>query len=175
MTLSDSRPARRQNQRWSRSSDQSGSPPITRSVFPTCRAHYPGGPERVHLSIASPSRAAFPHSQQGRRPRQKCFEACSGFTRVTARWIAQPPEAAFVTRLRRSQLPNHAARQLPDQSTTIWVEPSSTDTPRLRGALEIRSVDKVKPTDVVGSPSSVLNPMSVFSSAWLVWWMLGAG
>ena len=27
------------------------------------------------------------------------FEACSGFTHVTARWIAQPPKAAFVTRL----------------------------------------------------------------------------
>ena len=34
------------------------------------------------------------------------FGACSGFTRVTARWIAQPPKAAFVTRLRPSQLPN---------------------------------------------------------------------
>ena len=33
------------------------------------------------------------------------FETCSGFTRVTARWIAQPPEAAFVTRLRSSRLP----------------------------------------------------------------------
>ena len=32
-------------------------------------------------------------------------EAWSGFTRVTARQIAQPPKAAFVTRLRRSQLP----------------------------------------------------------------------
>src|SRR5262245_32126680 len=28
------------------------------------------------------------------------FEACSGFTRVTARRIAQPPMATFVTRLR---------------------------------------------------------------------------
>jgi hypothetical protein len=33
------------------------------------------------------------------------FETCSGFTRVTARWIAQPPKAAFVTRLRSSRLP----------------------------------------------------------------------
>ncbi len=32
------------------------------------------------------------------------FEACSGFTRVTARWIAQPPKATFVTRLRDGQL-----------------------------------------------------------------------
>ena len=28
------------------------------------------------------------------------FEACSDFTRVTARWIAQQPKAAFVARLR---------------------------------------------------------------------------
>src|SRR5215471_21680549 len=28
------------------------------------------------------------------------FEACSGFTHVTARPVAQPPKAAFVTRLR---------------------------------------------------------------------------
>src|SRR4051794_15243261 len=34
------------------------------------------------------------------------FEACSGFTRVTACSIAQPPKAAFVTRLRPSRLPN---------------------------------------------------------------------
>jgi len=43
--------------------------------------------------------------------------------------------AAFVTRLRPSRLPSHAARQLPDQSTTIWVEPTSTGVTRLRGAL----------------------------------------
>ena len=64
------------------------------------------------------------------------FEACSGFTRVTARTLAQPPKAAFVTRLRRSRLPGHAARQLPAQSTTRWVEPSSTGDSRLRGAPE---------------------------------------
>jgi len=33
------------------------------------------------------------------------FGACSGFTRVTACWIAQPPMAAFVTRLQSSRLP----------------------------------------------------------------------
>src|SRR5215211_6740645 len=63
------------------------------------------------------------------------FEACSGFTRVTARRIAQPPRAAFVTRLQPGRLPGQAARQLPDQSTTLWVEPSSTGDTRRRGAL----------------------------------------
>ena len=63
------------------------------------------------------------------------YKACSGFTRVTARRIAQPPKATFVARLRPGQLPDQAARQLPDLSTIIRVEPSSTDDSRLRGAL----------------------------------------
>src|SRR5262249_20151506 len=62
-------------------------------------------------------------------------EACSGFTHVTARRIAQPPKATFVTRLQPCQLPGRAARQLPDQSTTLWVDSSSTSDSRLRGAL----------------------------------------
>ena len=48
---------------------QDGSPPITRNTFPTCRAHYPGGPEWVLASVASPSHAAFPVIQAGRHPR----------------------------------------------------------------------------------------------------------
>src|SRR3954447_20158700 len=43
--------------------------PVTRVTLPACRAHYPGGPRRVHLSVASPPRAAFPVIQAGRRPR----------------------------------------------------------------------------------------------------------
>jgi transposase-like protein len=54
---------------------------------------------------------------------------------VTARRIAQPPKAAFVTRLRSSRSPDQTARQLPEQSTTLWVEPPSTGETRPRGAL----------------------------------------
>src|SRR6476620_7571603 len=64
------------------------------------------------------------------------FEACSGFTHVIARWIARPPKAAFVTRLRSVRLLVQTARQLPDQSTTLWVDPSSTGNTRRRGAPE---------------------------------------
>jgi hypothetical protein len=42
---------------------------------------------------------------------------------------------AFVARLRPGQLPDRATRQLPDLSTIIRVESSSTDDSRLRGAL----------------------------------------
>src|SRR6185312_15065018 len=90
--------------------------------------------ERVQMSIASPLPRPSPN---GRRVgiRIVTFEACSGFTHVTARRIARPPKATFVTRLQPFRLPGRAARQLPDQSTTLWVKSSSTDDSRLRGAL----------------------------------------
>src|ERR1700731_4568828 len=88
---------------------------------------------QTHMSIASLStRPSPPYGRVG--VRIVSFEACSVFTHVTARRIAQPPKAAFVTRLRPGQLPNRPARQLPDQSTTLWVESSSTGNTRRRGA-----------------------------------------
>src|SRR5215204_3207693 len=134
MALSDSRPTRRLCDVGAASPSQDGSPPMTRITLPTCRAPYPGGSRRVHVSIASPLTRPSPF------PRRVgicifTFEASSGFTRVTARWIAQPPKAAFVTRLRPGRLPCQAARQRPDQSTTLWVEPSSIGDTRRRGAL----------------------------------------
>ena len=91
------------------------------------------------MSIASPLMQPSPN---GRRvgTRIVTFEACSGFTHVTARQIAQSPKATFVTRLRPRRLPGQAARQLPDQSTTLWVEFSSTDDLRLRGARPIGDI-----------------------------------
>ena len=57
-TLSDSRPARRAcHDVGVATSDRNGSPPITRTTFPTCRAHYPGGSEWVHASVIGGSRA----------------------------------------------------------------------------------------------------------------------
>jgi hypothetical protein len=83
-------------------------------------------------------------SPNGRRVgiRIVTFEACSGFTRVTARRIAQSPRATFVTRLQPFRLPGRTARQLPDQSTTLWVESSSTGDSRLRGARPIRDAPR---------------------------------
>src|SRR5271165_4317483 len=47
---------------------RNGSSPLARSPVATCRAHYPGGPVQVHLSAASPDRAAFSELRAGRRP-----------------------------------------------------------------------------------------------------------
>src|SRR6202171_5524444 len=114
--------------------------------------------ERVRVSIASPLTRPSPY---GRRVgiRIVTFEACSGFTHVTARRIAQPPKATFVTRLQPFRFPGRAARQLPDQSTTLWVESSSTDDSRLRGALPtadisrgiIRAISEVLKTEFLRS------------------------
>ena len=112
----------------------SGSPPITRTIFPTCRAHYPGGLSgcvcRLLPRITRPS-------PNGRRVgiRIVTFEACSGFTPLRPIGLLSRPEATFVTRLQPMRLPAQAARQLPDQSTTLRVDTSSTDDSRLRGAL----------------------------------------
>jgi len=46
-------------------------------------------------------------------------------------------KATFVTRLRPFRSPGRAARQLPDQSTILWVDSSSTGDSRLRGALPL--------------------------------------
>ena len=88
-----------------------GSPPITRTIFPTC--------------------------------------ACSGFTHVTAHRIAQPPKATFVTRLQPCRLPSRAARQLPDQSTILRVESSSTDVSRLRGARPVPDIVGIKRPGII--------------------------
>ena len=98
-----------------------GSPPITRIHLSDVPCPLPRRIERVRASIASPLTRPSPN---GRRVgiHIVTFEACSSFTHVTARRIAQPPKAAFVTRLQPFRLPSRAARQLPDQSTTLWVE-----------------------------------------------------
>ena len=112
--------------------------------------------ERVRVSITSPLVQPSPN---GRRVgiRIVTFEACSGFTRVTARRIAQPPKVTFVTRLRSRQLPSETARQLPDLSTIIRVEPSSTDDSRLQGALPLADFGCASPKPAQSAPSGRLS------------------
>src|SRR6476619_4056445 len=91
---------------------------------------------RVRASLASPSARPSPVLRRV-GVRDFTFEACSGFTHVTACRIARSPKATFVTRLRPGGLPLRTARQLPAQPTTRWVEPSSTGKPRPPGARRV--------------------------------------
>jgi hypothetical protein len=105
-----------------------------------------------------PTRAAFPKWPEGRHPHCH-FRGLHRLHSVTAHRIAQPPKAAFVTRLQPFRLPGRTARQLPDQSTTLWVESSSTGVSRLRGArpttdITQRSKDGVYP--ITSAPQTAL-------------------
>jgi hypothetical protein len=110
-----------------------GSPPITRSSLPTCRAQYPGGPHGCACRCL-PHGCCLPRHRGGSASALNLSRPAQAITRVAAGRIAQPPRAAFVARLRPSQSPSQAARQLPDSSTSIRVEPSSTRETRRQGA-----------------------------------------
>jgi len=129
-TQSDSHPARRPScdlrperaPRW---------PP---TPWPACRAHYPGGSRRVHLSVASPSHATFPVTQPGRHPRHHF----RGLLRLHSRYgplARSTAQAALIARLRSTRLPGRTACQLPDQPTTL-VDPTSTGATRPRAHWE---------------------------------------
>ena len=123
-TPSDSRHGRRLRDVEAATLALDGSPPITRTTFPTCRAHYPGGSSGCACRLL-PRSYSLPQMAGGSASALSLSRPAPGFTHVTARRIAQPPKAAFVTRLQPCQLPDRTARQLPDQSTTLWVESSS--------------------------------------------------
>ena len=126
---------------------------VTRITFSDVPCPIPRQTRQEPMSIASlPARPS-----PGKRRVGVCidsFEAYSDFTRVTAHRIARPPKAAFVTRLRPGRLPSRTARQLPDQSTTLWVDPSPTGDTRHRGALLPASKPRGPPLSVVLTPSS---------------------
>ena len=109
--------------------------PLAQTTFPACCAHYPGGLGPVRASVASRPMPPSPMSSRV-GVHDFTFEACSGFTRVTACWVAQPPLVAFVTRLRLEPLPNQAACQLPDLPTSICVGLPPTGDLRSWGALD---------------------------------------
>jgi hypothetical protein len=119
-----------------------GPPPITRITFPTCRAHYPGGSSGCACRLLPRSRG-LPQMAGGSASALSLSRPAQALLALRPAGSLSRPKAAFVTRLQPYRLPGRAARQLPDQSTTLRVEPSSTSDPRLRGALptaDIRAV-----------------------------------
>lgn len=132
-TLSDSRPVHRHySMLKARPSTVTGLPRLPALPFQRAMPTTPVN-HKAHMSIASLSaRPSPPFDRVG--VHIVTFEACSGFTQDAARWIARPPKATFVTRLRSVRLLVQTARQLPDQSTTLWVDSSSTGNTRHRGA-----------------------------------------
>src|ERR1700686_2858993 len=82
-----------------------------------------------------PRPAAFPKWQGGSASALSLSRPAQALLTLRPAGSLSRPKATFVTRLQPLQLPARAARQLPDQSTTLRVDSSSTDDSRLRGAL----------------------------------------
>jgi hypothetical protein len=112
-----------------------GPPPITRFTFPACRAHYPDGPEQVHLSVASLSRAGLPRISGG-------SASMTSLSRPAQASLALRP-AGLLSRPRRPLSRSSDSAGCPAKPlvsyqvlpTTSWVDPSSTGEPRRWGAL----------------------------------------
>src|SRR5262245_60622789 len=115
-----------------------GPPPITRTTFPTCRAHYPGGSSGCSCRLL-PRSCSLPHIPGGSASALSLSRPAQALLALQPAESLSRPKATFVTRLRPFRLPGRAARQLPDQSTTCRMESSSTDGSRLRGARVIRT------------------------------------
>src|SRR3954462_15525427 len=113
MTLSDARRDHRPDDVEGAAFVPCGPPSITRFTFPTCRAHYPDGPERVRLSVASPFRAGLPRNRGGAASMPSLSRPAQASLALRPAGLLNRPLAAFVTRLRPGQLPARAARQLP--------------------------------------------------------------
>src|SRR6266853_4656261 len=111
-----------------------GSTPITQTTFLTCRAQYPGGPNRC-VSVSSLSARPSPVNRRV-GIHDFTFEACSSFTHVTACKIACPPKSGLLSR--GSALASYPAKPLGSyhvSPTTTWVDPPSTGDLRRWGAL----------------------------------------
>jgi hypothetical protein len=92
---------------------QTDIPQLPGSPFPTCHAHYPDGPERVRLSVASPFHAGLPRYSGGSASMTSLSRPAQALLTLRPAGLLNRPKAAFVTRLRPVRLPDQAARQLP--------------------------------------------------------------
>ena len=95
-----------------------GSPPITRNHLSDVPCPLPRRIERVRVSIASPLVLPSPFDRRV-GIRIVTFEACSGFTRVTARRIAQPPKGDLC-----HEAPTHAVTRTSRSSATGSIDNS---------------------------------------------------
>jgi len=138
--LSDSRHGRRLRDVEAATLALDGSPPITRTTFPTCRAHYPGGSSGCACRLL-PRSYSLPQMAGGSASALSLSRPAQASLTLRPAGLLNRLKAAFVTRLQPCRLPGRTARQLPDQSTTLWVESSSTSDPRLRGALPRTDID----------------------------------
>src|SRR5438876_2688501 len=114
-------------------STSAGYPPMTQTTFLTCRAHYPGGPNRC-VSVFFPVRAAFPNYLVGRHPRLHF----RGLLKLHSRYGLQDCSPAYGGLLSRGFSPaSYPTKPLGSYHvlpTSTWVNPPFTGDLRRWGA-----------------------------------------
>ena len=114
-----------------------GHPPITRSTFPTCRAHYPDGPERVHLSVASQLHSGLPRFSGGSASITSLSSPAQASHALRPVGLLSRPRRPLSRGFSPAGYPSKPLVSYQVLPTTSWVDPSSTGEPRLWGALRI--------------------------------------
>ena len=134
-TLSDSRQCRRLEATLRPlPSHRTGLPRLPEPPFRRAAPTTPADRAGAHVD-GSPASRGLPQMAGGSASALSLSRPAQALLTLRPAGSLSRPKAAFVTRLQPVQLPAQAARQLPDQSTTLRVDSSSTDDSRLRGAL----------------------------------------
>jgi len=112
-----------------------GSPPITRLTLPTCRAHYPDGPERVHLLVATPSHAGLPRNSGGSASMTSLSRPAQASYTLRPVGLLNRPRRPLSRGFGQAGYPTKPLVSYQALPTTAWMDPSSTGEPRRWGAL----------------------------------------
>src|SRR5215831_127411 len=86
-----------------------GSPPITRTTLPTCRAHYPGGLSGCTCRLL-PRLCSLPQLAGGSASTLSLSRPAQALLTLRPAGSLSRPTATFVARLQPSRLPDQAAR-----------------------------------------------------------------
>src|SRR3954464_6357770 len=116
-----------------------GSPPITRLTLPTCRAHYPDGPKRVRLSVASPFHSGLPRYSGGSASMTSLSRPAQASHTLRPAGLLNRPRRPLSRGFDPAGYPAKPLVSYQVLSTTSWVDPSSTGEPRRWGARELRA------------------------------------
>ena len=112
-----------------------GSPPITRTTVPACRAHYPDGPRRVRLSVASPSHWGLPRLSGGSASITSLSRPAQASLALRPVGLLDRPRRPSSRGFNPAGCPTKPLVSYRGLPTTPRVEPSSTGEPRRWGAL----------------------------------------
>ena len=117
------------------SPSRDGSLPMTRITLPTCRAPVPPADRDGCLCRLLPRSHGLPRFPGGSASASSLSRPPQASRALRPAGLLNRPRRPLARAPAQSVAPDQTARQLPEQSTTLRVEPSSTGDTRRRGAL----------------------------------------